>query len=97
MKLGKLPNRTPTKVTSTFPPEVYETLVDYGDYYAVTYGDNEKLEELVPYIVNAFLESDASFKKARKQAVTTEEQIDQSTTSDVPTAPVPNEEKKKWL
>jgi len=66
LKLAKLPNRTPVKVTSAFPPEVHDMLQDYARIYAETYGAEEKMEALVPYIVEAFLSADSSFKKARK-------------------------------
>ncbi|PCI21569.1 MAG: transposase [Piscirickettsiaceae bacterium] len=66
MKLGKLPSRTPVKLTISFLPEIYEMLEDYGRIYEKEYGENEKIEELVPYMIEAFLKTDHSFRKARK-------------------------------
>lgn len=71
LKLSKLPNRTPIKVTSTFPPDVHDALTDYARIYEDTYGANEKIEDLVPYIIANFLESDSGFKKARRQLTAT--------------------------
>ena len=67
LKLSKLPNRTPVKITSTFPPEAHEALADYARIYEQTHGEKEKIEELVPYMIAAFLETDKGFQKARKQ------------------------------
>ena len=66
LKLGKLPSRTPVKLTISFLPEIYEMLEDYGRIYEQEYGEKEKIEELVPYIIEAFLKTDHSFRKARK-------------------------------
>ena len=68
MKLAKLPNRSAVKLTVSFPHDIYEALRDYTRFYAKAYGEEEKLEELVPYITAAFLDSDTAFKKARKRA-----------------------------
>ena len=67
LKLSKLPNRTPVKVTSTFPPDVHEALADYARLYEQIHGENEKIENLVPYMIAAFLNADKGFQKARKQ------------------------------
>ena len=66
IKLSKLPKRTPVKITAIFPPEVHRALADYVKIYEQTYGTQEKIEELIPFIVRAFLEGDHAFKKARK-------------------------------
>lgn len=67
LKLSKLPNRTPVKVTSTFPPDVHEALADYARIYEQIHREQEKIEDLVPYMIAAFLEGDKGFQKARKQ------------------------------
>ena len=66
LKLSKLPSRTPVKLTISFLPEIYEMLKDYGRIYEQEYGENEKIEDLVPYMIEAFLKTDHSFRKARK-------------------------------
>lgn len=68
LKLSKLPNRTPMKVTSTFPPEVHSALMDYAQLYEQNYGEKEKIENLVPFMVAAFLEADSGFKKSTQAA-----------------------------
>lgn len=67
LKLSKLPNRTPIKVTSTFPPDVHGALTDYARIYEEIYGASEKIEDLIPYIIANFLDADNGFKKARRQ------------------------------
>ena len=70
LKLSKLPSRTPVKITSTFPPDVHEALTDYAQMYEQIHGQKEKIEELVPYMIAAFLDADKGFQKARKQLAT---------------------------
>ena len=66
LKLDRLPRRTPVKLTSPFPPEIHEALLEYAALYEQTYGEKESVENLVPYMIAAFLEKDSAFKKARK-------------------------------
>ena len=67
IKLAKLPKRTPVKLTAIFPPDVHSALVDYAKIYEQTYGVQETIEELIPFMVTAFLEGDHAFKKARRE------------------------------
>lgn len=66
LKLSKLPKRTPVKINIVLNSETYEAMVDYARIYEETYGSKESLEELIPYIVTSFLDSDQTFKRARK-------------------------------
>ncbi|WP_315743047.1 MULTISPECIES: DUF2274 domain-containing protein [unclassified Bradyrhizobium] len=67
MKLGKLPDRTPVKMTIVLPPSLARRLREYADFYAETYGSREEVAELIPFMLEAFLESDSTFKKAKKR------------------------------
>ena len=67
LKLSKLPKRTPIRITATFPPEIHEALTDYARIYEQDYDVKEKIEDLVPYIIASFLDTDNGFKKARRQ------------------------------
>jgi len=42
-------------------------LREYADFYAETYGNKEEVAELIPFMLEAFLDSDAGFKKCRKK------------------------------
>ena len=66
LKLSKLPKRTPIKLTSTFPPDVHGKLIDYAKIYEQNYGETERIQDLVPFMVASFLDSDSGFKKARR-------------------------------
>lgn len=69
LKLGKLPDRTPVKHTVTVSPELNADLHDYADIYEKTYGQAERVPELIPFILQSFLDGDRGFAKARKQKV----------------------------
>lgn len=69
LKLAKLPDRTPVKITITLPPELHQALQQYAGIYRATYGEAESIAELVPFMLGAFLESDRAFAKARKDGV----------------------------
>lgn len=66
LKLDKLPDRTPVKITITVSPDLSRALTDYAEIYRSVYGQREKVEELIPFMLEKFLDGDSSFKKARK-------------------------------
>lgn len=65
LKLPKLPDRTPVKLTITVMPDLHRALGDYAAIYNETYGQDEPLAELVPHMLAAFLAGDRGFAKAR--------------------------------
>jgi hypothetical protein len=68
LKLARLPDRTPIKLTVTITPDLNQALVQYAAAYASTYGREEPITELVPAILAAFLDGDREFAKRRKTA-----------------------------
>jgi hypothetical protein len=66
LKLGKLPDRTPTKITIALTPELNGALRDYAAIYRDTYGEAESVADLIPFMLQAFLDGDKVFAKARK-------------------------------
>lgn len=70
LRLAKLPDRTPVKVTMTVNPELNRLLQEYAAFYAKTYGSEEAVAELCPYMLQAFVDADKAFQKARKIADT---------------------------
>lgn len=66
LKLGKLPDRTPAKITIIVSAELNQALRDYAAIYRTTYGEAESVADLIPFMLSAFLESDRGFAKARK-------------------------------
>ncbi len=67
LKLAKLPDRTPTKLTITVGAELHQALKDYADLYQSTYGTAEQVVDLIPFILEAFLQSDKSFARGNKK------------------------------
>ena len=68
LKLGKLPDRNPVKLTITLSPDLYAALTDYACVYEAVYGTREIVVDLVPAMLSAFLESDRGFAKALRGA-----------------------------
>jgi len=68
LKLGKLPDRTPVKLAVTVTPDLHQMLQQYATLYAVAYGREESVIELIPAMLAAFLESDRAFARMRKTA-----------------------------
>lgn len=66
LRIGKLPDLTPVKLSITLDPDTHACLEDYAVIYAESYGESVKPAELVPSIISGFLATDAGFKKARK-------------------------------
>jgi len=66
LKLAKLPDRTPVKISISVSPDLHSALTDYADAYHATYGSAESIAGLIPHMLAAFIESDGAFKKARR-------------------------------
>jgi hypothetical protein len=66
LKLGKLPDRTPAKITITVTSDLNRALLQYAEVYRSIYGEEEPVAELIPFMLEAFLDSDREFAKARK-------------------------------
>ncbi len=67
LKLAKLPDRVPVKLTIIVQPDLAQALREYAAVYRATYGEAESVEELVPFMLASFLEGDRGFAKARKE------------------------------
>ena len=66
LKLAKLPDRTPVKITITVSSDLNRALNQYAGIYRSAYGQDEPVPELIPFMLEVFLESDREFAKARK-------------------------------
>ena len=66
LKLAKLPDRKPVKLTIMLQPETNTALQAYAAAYREAYGEEEEVSELVPYIIDSFLAGDRGFAKVRK-------------------------------
>jgi len=66
LKLAKLPDRTPVKITITVSPDLNKALHAYAELYREQYGEAEPVPELIPYMLESFLAADRGFAKARR-------------------------------
>jgi hypothetical protein len=66
LKLAKLPARAPVRITISVTPDLYRTLERYAECYREAYGETEKVADLIPFMLEAFLASDKEFAKARR-------------------------------
>ncbi len=66
LKLSKLPDRLPVKLTISVSPELARALGDYAALYGETYDASEPVQELIPAMLEAFLGSDRLFAQRRR-------------------------------
>lgn len=63
LKLAKLPDRTPIKLTIVVGAELNAALKAYAERYVQTYGVEEQVIDLIPYMLEGFLKSDKGFSR----------------------------------
>lgn len=66
LKIPKLADTKPTKMTLLLGPDLQSELEVYAKVYALSYGKQEKIEDLIPSMLEAFMAGDAGFKRERK-------------------------------
>jgi hypothetical protein len=66
LRLGKLPDRTPVKITIAVAPDLHQALTDYAELYRETYGQQEPVQDLIPAMLASFLDGDKSFVRRRR-------------------------------
>ena len=55
LRIGKLPDLTPVKLTVSLDREVHQKLEDYARIYGESYGEAVKPAELIPSMITGFL------------------------------------------
>lgn len=65
LKLPRLPDRTPVRLTINISPDLKRALDEYAALYLKVYGREEPVADLIPAILAAFLESDRGFARSR--------------------------------
>jgi len=68
LKLPRLPDRSPVKITIMAPPDLARALTQYAEAYRAVYGKEEPVAELIPYMLDSFLKSDRSYLKVAPTA-----------------------------
>ena len=66
IKLAKLPDRMPVKITISIPPELNKSLIAYAQAYRNEYQVTEKIGDLIPAMLENFLAADKEFVKLAK-------------------------------
>jgi hypothetical protein len=69
LKLARLPDRTAVKLAISISPELKRALDRYADLYEATYGSNESVADLIPFMLANFLESDREFARQRRSKI----------------------------
>ncbi len=66
IRLPKLPDRTPVKITISVPPDLHQALGEYAALYEQAYGRAEPVQELIPAMLASFLDGDRAFARRRR-------------------------------
>ena len=66
LRLARLPDRTPVKITIAVPPHLHQALADYAELYRETYGQEEPVQDLIPAMLASFLEGDKAYTRRRR-------------------------------
>ena len=70
LKLPKLPDRTPIKMSLTINADLNRALHAYAERYAQVYGTKEPLSELIPFMLEVFLMSESHPSKRQRRVNT---------------------------
>ncbi len=64
LRISKLPDRTPIKLTISVMPDLHNALQDYAKLYAETYEQADAMVDLIPSMLAAFLSGDREFQRS---------------------------------
>ncbi len=88
LKLARLPDRTPVKMTITVSPQLAHRLGVYAELYNSAYsGSSETVVDLIPFMLEHFLDADRNFMKVLKER-------DANDTDHSPTLPAPRRKRR---
>lgn len=68
LRLSRIPDRTPVKIAIAIMPDLHQALTDYAEAYREAYGRSESVADLIPYMLQSFLESDRAFARSRTKS-----------------------------
>ncbi len=67
LKIRKIPDRTPVKITLALPPDVHADLLRYAEIYRHEHGSEETPLLLAAHMIAIFMQCDSGFRKAKQQ------------------------------
>ena len=67
LKLAKLPDRKPVRMTISLSAELAAQLREYADAYRECYGETEDVTTLVPFMLEAFLRDDRAARRQKRR------------------------------
>ena len=67
LRLRKLPDRTPVKLSIHVSPGLNQALSEYAELYEQAYGARESVQDLIPAMLEHFIESDRTFARRRQE------------------------------
>lgn len=67
ISLKRLPERTPVKLVINLMPDLHACIGEYAAFYREQYGREEPVAELIPAMLEAFLEYDRAFQRRRRE------------------------------
>ncbi len=68
LRLTKIPDRTPVKIMIAVMPDLHQALGEYAELYRQTYGQAESVADLIPYMLQNFLDGDRAFARSRAKS-----------------------------
>ncbi len=66
LKMKKIPDRTPVKITLSLSPGVHSDLLKYAEIYQHHHGRSEMPQVLAAQMIEIFMQSDSGFRKAKQ-------------------------------
>ena len=66
LKLKKIPDSTPVKLSLTLLPDVYADLLLYAEIYKQEHGQQETPPTLASHMIAGFMAADSGFRKAKQ-------------------------------
>ncbi len=67
LRLPKLPDRTPVRITVSVSPALDQALREYASLYEEVYGTAEPVQDLIPAMLTSFLEADRCFSRRHRK------------------------------
>lgn len=67
LKLARLPDRTPVRISIIVSPILNQKLAAYAGAYKEAYGEEEKVADLIPFILEQFLDGDRRFNGKQRE------------------------------